>query len=136
MKTFLTLLSLSLTLFAMPAIDSELNFKQKDGSSFYGHLKGDAYFNWVETQGGYITKYNAETKNYEYMILDENGELVSSHIKVITKTGAKKSARFSSKSASKEQNTSTLPSYIKKIPKSKMGELRKKQWKKFHPLHP
>lgn len=72
--TIITLVFSSL-LFAAPAYQGSIVFKQKDGSSFKGKLKGDEWFNWVEDKQGNIIKYNKKSKNYEYgVIKQKNGE--------------------------------------------------------------
>ena len=71
--------------FAAPAYQGEITFKQQDGSTFSGHLKGDEYFSWIEDKQGHMIKYNAYSKNYELAVLTEkNGtvDLVPSGVKV------------------------------------------------------
>lgn len=69
----------------VPAFQGPMEFKQNDGSTFQGKLKGDEWFNWIEDKEGRIVKYNNSSKNYEYAKVEEkNGtlELVPSGTKV------------------------------------------------------
>jgi hypothetical protein len=71
----LTTLYISLG-FAVSAIPDDINFEQQDGSIFEGNLKGDEWFSWIEDKNGNIIKYNDDSKNYEYAIIEEvNGEI-------------------------------------------------------------
>jgi len=66
------LISYSTTLFAVMAYPGEITFKQADGSTFKGHLKGDEWFSWVE--GGNqdtILTYNRNSKNYELATIQQ-----------------------------------------------------------------
>jgi len=117
-KIFISMILLSAVLWSAPAFTGEREFKQSDSSVFKGYLKGDEWFNWVQTVDGYTAKYNKESKNYEYMLLDSNNELVSSNIQVagsLSKAPALKSSSLE---------------VIQKIPTKKLGELWKKAWKK------
>ncbi|MCO4844967.1 MAG: hypothetical protein KC427_03005 [Sulfurovum sp.] len=90
--------------YSVPAYKGAIKFKQNDGSSFSGKLKGDEWFNWVEDKQGDIIKYNKESKNYEYgMIKEINGtlDLVPSSIKV------------GHKPKQSSNSGSTLPSLLK-----------------------
>lgn len=81
--------------FSVPAFKGDIKFKQNDGSTFSGKLKGDEWFNWVEDKHGDIIKYNKKSKNYEYaMIKEVNGtlDLVPSSIKVGNKPKQSSSA--------------------------------------------
>ena len=71
--------------YSAPAFKGSIKFKQNDGSTFSGRLKGDEWFNWIEDKHGDIIKYNKKSKNYEYGVIKEiNGtlDLVPSSIKV------------------------------------------------------
>ncbi len=71
--------------FCVPAFQGAVEFKQNDGSTFQGTLKGDEWFNWIEDKEGRIVKYNNSSKNYEYAKVEEkNGtlDLVPSGTKV------------------------------------------------------
>lgn len=78
------LISYATTLFAVMAYPGEITFKQADGSTFKGHLKGDEWFSWVESNQGTILTYNKNSKNYELAIIqpvDGVAELISSGVK-------------------------------------------------------
>ena len=113
------------SLFAAPALQREFDFKQEDGTTFKGHLKGDEWFNWVETGEGYVAKYNKQSKNYEYMILKKESNksaLEFSNIKV--------SGKSANGAAQAQQN---LPEQIKKIPSKDLGAIWKEKRKKMIP---
>lgn len=81
----LIVLSVSLG-YAAPAIPDDISFEQLDGSTFEGNLKGDEWFSWVEDKNGNIIKYNFDSKNYEYAIIegtDSGVELIPSGIAVV-----------------------------------------------------
>ena len=95
--------------FSAPAYKGNIQFKQNDGSTFSGKLKGDEWFNWVENKKGDIIKYNKKSKNYEYGIIKEiNGtlDLLPSGIKV--KEGTDMSAKSQSTTGIQKINTKTL----------------------------
>lgn len=72
----------STVLGAQKEINNPINtFKQKDGSSFSGRPCGEAYFNYIELENGYIALYNQESKQYEYALV-KNGVLRPSGIPV------------------------------------------------------
>jgi hypothetical protein len=53
-----------------------MTFKQQDGSSFRGYLKGDEWFNWIEDKQAHVVKYNSVSHAYEYGVIKEvNGSL-------------------------------------------------------------
>ena len=66
-KILLKLLIMSLLInssaMAMPAVQGVRTFTQPDGTQFEGVLKGNAQFNWIESNGE-IVKYNPTDKNY------------------------------------------------------------------------
>ena len=73
---FLLILCIPMTTFAVSAYNGAIKFKQNDGSTFSGKLKGDEWFHWVEDKSGHVIKYNRQSKNYEYGIIKEiNGTL-------------------------------------------------------------
>jgi hypothetical protein len=85
MRKVLLFISIITFAFSVPAFKGLIKFKQNDGMSFSGKLKGDEWFNWIEDEQGDIIKYNQKSKNYEYAIIKEvNGtlDLVPSNIKV------------------------------------------------------
>jgi len=69
MKKLLLILALVSAGVSAPAYQGEITFKQKDGSTFIGHLKGDEWFSWIEDKNNNIIKYNNKSKNYEYAIV-------------------------------------------------------------------
>ena len=76
MHKIITLLIIPLVTFAVSAYSGKIKFVQSDQESFYGHLKGDEWFNWIEDEKGDVILYNQRSKNYEYAKLkDENGTL-------------------------------------------------------------
>ena len=95
--------------FASSAYKDDIEFKQKDGSTFTGNLKGDEWFSWVEDKDGHIIKYNNMSKNYEYGELKEiNGslELVPSNSKVSTEeSGTSMAPSLSSASSASSSMT-------------------------------
>ncbi len=85
MKTLMIFASIITFALCVPAFQGPMEFKQNDGSTFQGKLKGDEWFNWIEDKEGRIVKYNNSSKNYEYAKVEEkNGtlELVPSGTKV------------------------------------------------------
>lgn len=61
-------------LYAVPAIPSDILFKQPDGTTFTARLKGDEWFNWVETDNRRVVIKNSSTGYYEYAVIrTENG---------------------------------------------------------------
>jgi len=76
--------------YAAPAFTGDIEFKQKDGATFVGQLKGDEWFNWIEDEKEHIIKYSNRSKNFEYGRLKEiNGDvdLVPSGVKVGSRLG-------------------------------------------------
>ena len=121
LKNILLLVLLSSALFGVSASPGEKEFKQGDNSKFKGQLKGDEWFHWIETEDGYVAKYNKKSKDYEYMLLDcESNEtrLLFSNTKV--------------KSPSSKGGP-PLPSHIKKISPKQLGEIWKIKRNKKHP---
>lgn len=121
LKNILLLILFSSSLFGVSASPGEKEFKQGDNSKFKGRLKGDEWFHWVETEDGYVAKYNKKSKDYEYMLLDcESNEtrLLFSNTKV--KSPSLKGGAL-------------LPSHIKKITPKQLGEIWKIQKNKKHP---
>ena len=112
MNKIIVILCLNVLLFAVPAHQEEKEFKQSDSSSFRGHLKGDEWFSWVETNDGYIAKYNGKSKNYEYMTLNDEGDMVYSKVKV--------------------QKDVKVPEKIKKVSSAKLSKIWKNAWKNAH----
>ncbi|HIC44340.1 MAG TPA: hypothetical protein EYO73_08680, partial [Sulfurimonas sp.] len=86
-QTLLILVLLATTLFGVPAMPGKLTFKQNDGSVFVGELKGDEYFYWIETEDGYIVKYNKNSKEYDQIL--ETSKIIS-NIKTLKENLLKK----------------------------------------------
>lgn len=77
MRIPLLIIFFAALLFGGPALQENRAFKHNDATSFQGKLKGDEWFNWVETSNGHAVKYNPESRNYEYLeIREENNETV------------------------------------------------------------
>lgn len=82
---------------AVAAYQEEISFKQNNGDTFKGYIKGDEWFHWVEDKQGNIIVYNQQTKNYEYGILKKVKdvyELVPSGV-TIDKTNNASQAKIS-----------------------------------------
>jgi len=73
MRTLILALVTASMLAAAPALQEARNFLQNDGSSFSGMLQGDEWFHWVQTGAGYAAKYNAQSGNYEYILITLEG---------------------------------------------------------------
>lgn len=104
---------------AAPALLEEIDFKQKDGTTFKGHLKGDEHFSWIEDKEGHVIVYNKASKNYEFATLKEvNGsiELLPTGVKKL-KEGAIMKVFSPAVSASKIDR-----SVLKKIWKEKRAK--------------
>ena len=123
MSKIILLMIIGISLYGVQAYKGEIEFKQSDNSTFNAQLKGDEWFNWVQTQDGYIVQYNPKSKNYEYMILQNNETLIFSDVKV-AQTPSKSPSRSS---ANKVVN---LPANIQKIDEKILGKLWQKAWKK------
>ncbi len=69
-------LCIPVLVFSAPAYKGEMIFKQQNGSSFKGYLKGDEWFNWIEDKQAHVVKYNSVSHAYEYGVIKEvNGSL-------------------------------------------------------------
>lgn len=66
---------------AVPAYPHPVEYTQPDGSVITIQLKGDERINWAETKDGY-TILASRDGFYEYAMLDEQGDLVLSGIRV------------------------------------------------------
>ena len=85
MKKIILTVLLTTMAFASMAFQGDIEFEQKDGSTFTGNLKGDEWFSWIEDRVGNTIQYNRQSENYEYAVLEDvNGsvELVPSGTKV------------------------------------------------------
>lgn len=65
-----------LTAFLYPvnAPSEEITFRQQDGTTFKGHLKGDEHFNWIELENGEVATYNHANKYFEHATLGKNSK--------------------------------------------------------------
>ena len=113
------------SLFAAPALQKEFDFKQDDGTTFKGKLKGDEWFNWVETNEGYVAKYNKQSKNYEYMILKKADGIPMLEFSNVKVTGEGPQGA--------SQGQQQLPAHIRKIPSKELGEIWKEERRKTIP---
>jgi hypothetical protein len=91
MKKIITLLGfLSAMLYASPAYDGSMAFKNSDGSSFTGKLKGTPWFHFVVDANDKISVFNTSSGDYEYADFDNTGAhpmLVASGVKSGTTSG-------------------------------------------------
>lgn len=88
--------------------DSCKTFKQKDGSTFKGFIKGKEFFTYIELDNGYIGLFNKKTGKYEYAIVKDQ-TLQASGISV---------------------NTNPIPKEIKKISQEHLEQLQDQAFKK------
>jgi len=86
------------TLHAVQAFQRCIEFKQPDGQTFQGCLKGDEHFHWIELENGSIAVYNAQNRQFEYGKVGRNkhneSDLLPSGIPV--SDGAEDAAKRSS----------------------------------------
>ena len=111
--------------FAAPALQGDMKFKQKDGSSFTGNLKGDEWFSWVEDKNGNIIKYNFDSKNYEYAeVVVNNGiaDLVPAGAEVVEKNATVRSSSRTVRSTSAVKPIKIDPKVLADIWKRKREE--------------
>jgi hypothetical protein len=94
MKLLLLFFLLLNTLQAAPAFDRMREFKQADGTTFIAKGQGNQHLNWIETKGGDILRYNRESKNYEYAVIQDNS-LKASGEKYQSSSNALKAKSFS-----------------------------------------
>lgn len=91
-------------LYSGPARSIHKVFKQINGTSFEGKLKGDEHFSWIELKNGDIAVYNEASKLYEYAefkTIDDKLELRASG----TYIGSKKSSVAGKKNISIQSNS-------------------------------
>jgi hypothetical protein len=87
LHTILGTLILAGSLYAVPAYQGEISFKQQDGSAFNGTLKGDEWFHWIEDNNGHVIVYNRKNKTYEFgmlKLINGSYELLPSGIAVVS----------------------------------------------------
>ncbi len=72
------LVSFTVKLFAVPAAPFLITFAQPDGSTFQAHLKGDEYFNWIETDNKMIIVKSKKSGFFEFALIkrDEKNRLI------------------------------------------------------------
>ena len=65
-------------LLAVPAAPFLITFAQPDGSTFQAHLKGDEYFNWIETENRMILVKSKTSGFFEFALIkrDEKNRLI------------------------------------------------------------
>lgn len=67
----LALLLITLSLNAAPAYNAYRTFSHADGTTFEARAQGSHHLNWVETKEGEILKYNPDTKDFEYAVIED-----------------------------------------------------------------
>jgi len=90
-KTILLCALLSTMLSASPAYDGSMTFKNADGSSFAGKLKGTPWFHFVVDTNDKISVFNQSSGDYEYADYDNSGskpKLVPSGVKSGSTSGS------------------------------------------------
>ncbi len=78
---FFQIFNLSQPVLSVPAYPHPIEFKQPDGSIITIQLKGDEKVNWAVTMDGY-TILSTKEGEYQYALLDEEGDLTFSGVKV------------------------------------------------------
>ncbi|MDB2562082.1 hypothetical protein N9X61_00610 [Sulfurimonas sp.] len=125
MKKLIVLCVSTLSLFAIMAKPGNIELKNNDGTTFTGEHKGDEWFDWKHTKDNYVVGYNRQSKNYEYMIINENNELELSNVKVRTEVAPTPVGQVGVHRVAAPTQLN-LPSHIKKISPNTMG----KMWEK------
>jgi len=76
--TALILASFAENILAVPAAPFLITFAQPDGSTFQAHLKGDEYFNWIETENKMILVKSKTSGFFEFALIkrDEKNRLI------------------------------------------------------------
>lgn len=67
----------ALSAYAVTADPFPQTVTQPDGTSIIITGHGDEYFNWVESEDGYIIKYNNSSSDWRYAYIDEAGSLAA-----------------------------------------------------------
>ncbi|MBF0224593.1 MAG: M6 family metalloprotease domain-containing protein [Desulfobacterales bacterium] len=65
---------------AGPSCPDVIEITQPNGVKFLAEIKGDEFFNWIETENGYTIIRNQNSLFWEYAVLNEDNELVSSGV--------------------------------------------------------
>ena len=88
-------------IYAVPAYPGNIIFKQTDGSTFIGKLKGDEWFNWIESENGHIVLRDRNTYEFQYAqinIINGSKRLEPSGIKFTSERRQEKTNELSSAS--------------------------------------
>ncbi len=74
----LILTGVAVKLLAVPAAPFLITFAQPDGSTFEAHLKGDEYFNWIETENKMVLVKSKTSGYFEFAVIkrDEKNRLI------------------------------------------------------------
>jgi len=127
MKKIITLiLGVMLTssvLMAVPASPDVATFKQADGTSFEGILKGNAFFNWIESDGN-VVLYNAKDKTYYKAVFDEEKGLVMGTQKVQASKQKSSSFQGAPSSSATHGVSKSVKAQLKVVQEKKMKELQ------------
>ena len=88
----------AMNLMAVPAAPFLITFAQPDGSTFQAHLKGDEYFNWIETENKQVLVQSKASGYFEFALLkrDDKNRLVLSPSGTRYVEGAKSALRSES----------------------------------------
>ena len=70
----LILVGFAVKLLAVPAAPFLITFAQPDGSTFQAHLKGDEYFNWIETENKMILVKSKTSGFFEFALIKRDGK--------------------------------------------------------------
>ena len=71
--TAIILVGFAVKLLAVPAAPFLITFAQPDGSTFQAHLKGDEYFNWIETENKMILVKSKISGYFEFAVIKRDG---------------------------------------------------------------
>ena len=113
-----------------------ISFTQPDGTKFLGVLKGDAYFNWIESNGDVII-YNPKDKFYHKAIVTDKITILEDKPKVASdmdilnaKTNRNKGGAMGKSTSSLKQAISSH--YASKEDKEKLYLLYKKSRRNYY----
>ena len=70
----LMLAGFAVKLLAVPAAPFLITFAQPDGSTFQAHLKGDEYFNWIETEDKMVLVKSKTSGYSEFAMIKREGK--------------------------------------------------------------
>ncbi|MCL2235739.1 MAG: Ig domain-containing protein, partial [Defluviitaleaceae bacterium] len=83
LATFIAILmslSLGIAALAAPAMPEPVPFRQADGTYVMIQAMGDEFFNWRESEEGYIVQFNHDTENWHYAVaMTRDGTALSGH---------------------------------------------------------